>query len=314
MVDKYIEQFLRTERWFKRLMDGTRTRPKFDSIDAEYYIDDLYSFFINCYHLKDWIERDASIPYIRSEIEAYIDTNDHLKLCADLCNSSKHLILRNQGRSQRNPRVGEPLIRHSIGINTRDTDAQSPLLIGIRGVIVETHDNKYMEALDLASECLNAWTNFLLAYVSSRVMNSIKCFSDQSMDGSYFSSKESVMLPKLSEIETINLKAHQIGNIIEAKSYDKNIMVIVRLKAQYAHGEDREKTRGGILHGKFEDLSFSTLEGFIHYASQENFVWLILAMDEEAKVNEMAKYLNVHISNIEQLARLEDALFQRSGN
>ena len=39
-------------------MGGTKTRSNISRIDEEYYLDDLYSFFINRYHLKDWIEKD----------------------------------------------------------------------------------------------------------------------------------------------------------------------------------------------------------------------------------------------------------------
>ena len=53
---KYIEQFLRVKRYLERFarlnagVDHTQASPNYD--------DDVYSFFQNCHHLKDWIKKN----------------------------------------------------------------------------------------------------------------------------------------------------------------------------------------------------------------------------------------------------------------
>ena len=73
---------------------------------SDNYIDDVYAFFQNCYHLKDWIKNDPTLPSsIRSEVEDYIDQTRALSICADLCNALKHLKL-SGSRSKENPSFG----------------------------------------------------------------------------------------------------------------------------------------------------------------------------------------------------------------
>lgn len=127
MPEKFIEQFLRVERWFTRLQNAVVAHPQVRPIDEDYYLDDLYSFFVNCYHLKDWIEKDEAIICTKSEIESFLAKNDYLKLCANLCNSSKHLVLKSRGRSQQSPKVTEPIITVSVAINPSEREAKASL-------------------------------------------------------------------------------------------------------------------------------------------------------------------------------------------
>jgi hypothetical protein len=86
-------------------------------VPSENYVDDIYAFFMSCFHLKDWIKNDhtvrSAIPTIKKDVEAFIygdeqlktDGNDYLKLCGDLCNSLKHL--ENRNRSREKPAFGK---------------------------------------------------------------------------------------------------------------------------------------------------------------------------------------------------------------
>ena len=53
----------------------------------------MLAFFMNCYHLKDWIKNDISDTSLNAAVEDYINQNACLKLCADICNGAKHLDL-----------------------------------------------------------------------------------------------------------------------------------------------------------------------------------------------------------------------------
>ena len=57
-------------------------------------VDDIYHFFQDCWHLKDWIKNDATLSQsTREGIISEAKKTDSLKYCADLANGSKHLKL-----------------------------------------------------------------------------------------------------------------------------------------------------------------------------------------------------------------------------
>ena len=86
----YREQYNRMKRWHQRVatLDQGRTH----AVDSENYLDEIYAFFQNCYHLKDWIKNDSAVaPAVQQCVEGHIDSSRPLRLCADICNSLKHL-------------------------------------------------------------------------------------------------------------------------------------------------------------------------------------------------------------------------------
>lgn len=62
------------------------------------------SFFMDCYHLKDWLKKDSRIQNPQ-DVEAAIRNGPSLSLVADLCNSLKHAGL------NRPPKSGKQLER-----------------------------------------------------------------------------------------------------------------------------------------------------------------------------------------------------------
>jgi hypothetical protein len=65
-------------------------------------LDDLFSFFQNCWHLKDWIKNDDTLPQAtRDAIVKDAQATDSLLFCADLANGSKHLVLQNDRKGAR---------------------------------------------------------------------------------------------------------------------------------------------------------------------------------------------------------------------
>jgi hypothetical protein len=54
--------------------------------------DRVYVFFVFCYHLKDWIKNDTSVPEaVRSQVETFVKNTPSLALAGDLANGVKHL-------------------------------------------------------------------------------------------------------------------------------------------------------------------------------------------------------------------------------
>jgi hypothetical protein len=94
-------QYERMIRWYK----------KFEEIDYNYqnkldeYLDIAYAFFMNCYHLKDWIINDTNIDLPRNDVEEYVNITECLSVCADICNGLKHLRL-DRPKSDKEPKIG----------------------------------------------------------------------------------------------------------------------------------------------------------------------------------------------------------------
>src|SRR2546422_4981759 len=104
----YREQHARVKRWYDRFaaIDQGRRHDQ----PSDYYLDDIYAFFLNCYHLKDWIRNDGTLDAaVRKGVEAFITSNRPLSMCAEICNSLKHLrsASRTRRRSTKKPRSGE---------------------------------------------------------------------------------------------------------------------------------------------------------------------------------------------------------------
>src|SRR5262245_60194522 len=89
MTTSYREQYDRMKRWYDRFVALDQGRPH--DVPSDNYLDEIYAFFMNCYHLKDWIIHDITALPDEKVVETYINSSHPLKLCADICNSLKHL-------------------------------------------------------------------------------------------------------------------------------------------------------------------------------------------------------------------------------
>ena len=148
---KYIEQYQRLIRWRDRLKPIAEGRES--PISAEYYRDDLYAFFLNCYHLKDWIKYDPDVPHLKDLVEPYINESESLKICADLCNGLKHLSLDRGSRSKQEPSFDPRTYRRIEGGSTAPN-------AGV-GILVVTKTG-FHDAFRLAEQCLTDWVFFLI--------------------------------------------------------------------------------------------------------------------------------------------------------
>src|SRR5262249_28177280 len=97
MADKYLEQYERMQRSYDRFRE---IKPGLTDKISSDYEDDVYAFFLHCYHLKDWVKNDTSVksrmPNIGPDVERFINESEALSLCADLCNSLNHLELKKE--------------------------------------------------------------------------------------------------------------------------------------------------------------------------------------------------------------------------
>lgn len=146
MEGTWREQYDRVKRWYTRLSES-------DTINHR-RVDDFYSFFIFCFHLKDWLRNDLSVdPAIGDAVEALIANNQWLGLCADIANGSKHLRIDRRPRVDASVHLGkqEPAFQ-------RNAFQQNAFQVG--GIVVAAGGNVW-DAQDVAIECMRAWDDFL---------------------------------------------------------------------------------------------------------------------------------------------------------
>jgi len=144
----YREQYERARRWYARLeaLDVGRDH----TVESDNYVDEVYAFFMNCYHVKDWIRNDPDVPEaVRARVEQYVNSSRPLSLCADICNALKHLTL-NGSRSGESPSFGSKRYRLAFG--------GAPKI----GLTYEIETAKgATDAFTLATECMEDWGRFL---------------------------------------------------------------------------------------------------------------------------------------------------------
>ena len=136
---KYQDQLTRVRRFLHRI--ETHNRPSTD------YDDDIWAFFQNCWHLKDWVKNDPEVPSsVRTTIESTIKGSPELLMCADLANASKHLFLST-------PRIGA---KHSHKNYLVVMGGQSRV-----EYFIDTGDGSKIDAVDLARKCVTSWESIL---------------------------------------------------------------------------------------------------------------------------------------------------------
>jgi len=150
---KYQEQFERVMRWyglFKNIDEGI-----LHDRSTDYYQDVVYAFFMNCYHLKDWIKNDPTVNLPSTKVEIFIKSNLCMKRCADICNGIKHLKLNKASRSGEHHRFG--VRQYIIELGKGDPTIRIKYSI-------ET-PTRTLDAFKLATECVLKCEKFIKDYV-----------------------------------------------------------------------------------------------------------------------------------------------------
>jgi hypothetical protein len=144
-----MEQIDRARRYLVRMREMYQSVPYRE--DKEAYADDVLSFFIHTYHIKDWITTLNKLGITKEAINTFINQHYELRLCADLCNGSKHCKLK-RTRTGRSPHLAS---RSFLSGGTNDvmhtTQCKFAVFTG----------DKFVDALDLAERCMQLWDGFV---------------------------------------------------------------------------------------------------------------------------------------------------------
>jgi hypothetical protein len=129
---------------------------KAHAANTDFLNDEVYAFFQNCYHLKDWLKNDSSSASKVKDVETFVGSSTPLTICADLANGSKHLLLK-RPRGDASTTVGA---RHfNVTISDSISGGSTPTTISIR---YEVHANRQVyDAYTIATDCLGEWEAYL---------------------------------------------------------------------------------------------------------------------------------------------------------
>lgn len=149
-----MEQLNRAKRYLKRI--ESQYVGVFSSMghDEEEYFDDVLSFFIHCYHVRDWMLHEQSTSITARAVDAFINEHPELRICADLANGSKHCKL------TRTTRTG-----HLPTISDREANYSTWYVGNGGGEVVQSsyrvnHDGEGRDVLELARECIALWEGY----------------------------------------------------------------------------------------------------------------------------------------------------------
>ena len=109
------------------------------------YQDDVWSFFQNCWHLKDWIRHDPLIPEdMKARIKAAVEDSVTLAVANDMANGTKHLELHES-------RAGASYSHLSLATSGEVSTLEC--MIEVRG--------QMRTAREIAAECVWEWERIL---------------------------------------------------------------------------------------------------------------------------------------------------------
>jgi hypothetical protein len=118
----------------------------------------VYSFFIHCHHIGDWIIQLNIVGVSEKDINAFINAHKELRICADLCNGTKHCVLTKKMRTVRQP--------HLAGMSFTSIEMPDQICT-IKGKFQILSENEFYDALDIAESCMRLWDDFVAAMKES---------------------------------------------------------------------------------------------------------------------------------------------------
>ena len=161
-MSDWEKQWRRVHRWYDRfrVIEAGFEQTK----AADFYEDEVWSFFQNCYHLKDWLKNDPASGISTNEVEGYVEQSENLKLCGDLANGSKHLTITHP-RFDANTKVSKRITTFAPTVIVgppehvaASVEPAAPVIAMIYGIEA---NGGTRDAFALATACVKEWETFL---------------------------------------------------------------------------------------------------------------------------------------------------------
>lgn len=142
-----MEQLDRVNRYLKRIRDIYCGNNQDSWDNRTNHQDDVYSFFVHCYHLRDWVITLNKIELTKDDVDLFINSNIPLQICSDIANGIKHCSLKHKTRTGFKPHIAGSLHKSSkSGVESEFT------------IIVGT---QIYDALEIAENCVSLWIDFI---------------------------------------------------------------------------------------------------------------------------------------------------------
>jgi hypothetical protein len=149
-----MEQLDRATRYLERMREiyaGTFSTHH----DKDRYEDDVVSFFVHCHHVGDWFTQLNKVGMTQAQVNAFINRHEALRVCADLCNGSKHYKLTRTLRTGRQPHIALKQYKASTWLTN---GGGGEVLEGRYSILTASGT---IDALALAEQCLKLWTDLV---------------------------------------------------------------------------------------------------------------------------------------------------------
>jgi hypothetical protein len=142
----YRDQLDRARRFLDRILASPQDNG--DSPSEVEFQDNVWAFFQNCWHVKDWVESDPlASPAQKNAVLAEAHRSSLLKICKQMCNGTKHLEVR-KGEAQHSyvETTGIP------GYRTFSMDC-----------LIDDGAGNSISSKDLGRQCIAEWERILSA-------------------------------------------------------------------------------------------------------------------------------------------------------
>lgn len=141
-ANRFSDQLGRVKRYLVRVRNHRRPRIEYE--------DDLWSFFIHAWALKDWVSNDEALETkARHEVVSAAHENFSLQICADLANRTKHLVLSKSSRHD------AETVRRDVAVALGGNQSQ----IWTHHIALKSGET--VIAQELAEEVVQAWQQLL---------------------------------------------------------------------------------------------------------------------------------------------------------
>lgn len=148
-MESPIEQLDRIKRSFDKIKDNKNRV-------LEDYKDDLYHFFQDCWHLKDWIRNYPTLDKNKKDIENKVENSTYIKICSDIANRTKHFQLNGTGTGRVNGKIEK--INTNITLGTHTSKGHGELIAKVKT------ESTCIDAIELAEKAIEEWEGILKTY------------------------------------------------------------------------------------------------------------------------------------------------------
>ena len=144
----YLNQLARARRFLQRIEQRTAPDQATMLVRLNDYQDALWSFFKDCWHVKDWIQNDQVLPEaLRDAVVRDVHASRVLLVCRSIANAAKHLTLTGRkGRKVKAARVETFIINPNLEDGSVSWD-----------YMVKLEDGTWVTAYEIGVEAMREW-------------------------------------------------------------------------------------------------------------------------------------------------------------